>query len=85
MNLFVLSFIPQYIVSPFWFVVAFLILYLLAHYMYKKEFNAIGSDEKNHDAKAGGWAVLETFFLFSGIASALWLVIAVVVHFISSA
>ncbi|TSC52155.1 MAG: hypothetical protein LiPW41_366 [Parcubacteria group bacterium LiPW_41] len=85
MNLFVLSLIPQYITSPFWFVLIFAVLYFLAKYMYKREFNAIGSDNKNHDAKAGGWAIIESFSLFLGVASALWLVTAVVVYFISSA
>ncbi len=85
MNLFVLSLIPQYITSPFWFVLIFAVLYFLAKYMYKREFNAIGGDNKNHDAKAGGWAIIESFSLFLGVASALWLVTAVVVYFISSA
>jgi len=85
MNAFLISFVPQYIIFPFWFIIPFLILYLFAKRMYKKEFNAIGSDNKNHDAKAGGWAIIESFSLFLGIASVLWLVIAVILYFISSA
>ena len=64
MNLFVLSFIPQYIVSPFWFVIAFLILYLLAHYMYKKELDAVGKDEKNMTQKLGDGQFLNFSFCF---------------------